>query len=68
VPLVKPVRLIGFGVGRLCEGTSRQLSLFGDTDAMDDRRERLSHAVDALHGTFGPHSIRRAGRPSPDRT
>jgi DNA polymerase IV len=59
--LVKPVRLIGFGVSRLAEHAPRQLSLFGAEDRADDRKERLSRTVDALHQKFGKDSIRRAG-------
>lgn len=62
--LVAPVRLVGFGVGDLGDGTCQQeLDLFGsaapDSDASRDRKERLSSAIDAIRSKLGPDSIRR---------
>jgi len=59
--MVKPVRLVGFGVSRFSKLPPRQLSLFDNENKADDRKERLSRTVDEIHGKFGKHSIRRAG-------
>ena len=58
--LVKPVRLIGFGVSRLSNAPPRQLSLFDSENERDDRKERLSRTVDEIQDRFGKQSIRRA--------
>ena len=58
--LDQPVRLVGFGVSRLTDQPSQQLSLFDDPTMNDDRKERLSHAVDALKARLGSDSIGRA--------
>jgi DNA polymerase-4 len=60
--LIKPVRLIGFGVSGLTELPSEQLSLFGSPAAATERREKLSRAVDQIREKFGRDSIRRAGQ------
>jgi len=57
--LLKPVRLIGFGVHGLVAGGGPQLSLFEDAGVR--KRERISRTVDAIRARFGAHSIRRAG-------
>ena len=62
--LIAPVRLIGFGVGDLGDGTCQQeFDLFGslapDSDVSRDRKERLSSAIDAIRSKLGPDSIHR---------
>ena len=57
--LIKPVRLIGFGVHGLVTGAGRQLSLFEDPGVK--KRERVCQTVDAIREKFGRHSIRRGG-------
>ncbi len=59
-PLKQPVRLIGFGVSHLVARSESQLSLFPDAPAAPERRERLSHTVDAIRRHHGTESIRRA--------
>jgi len=63
--LIKPVRLIGFGVSRLSARAAGQLSLFDDEALAVERRERLSRTVDALRRRFGERIIGRAPRESP---
>ena len=58
--LVKPVRLIGFGVSRLTASAQMQLTLFDARPGAEDRKERLSRAVDQLRRKLGPDSIGRA--------
>ncbi len=57
--LVKPVRLIGFGVGKLTDSAPRQLSLFGTENIIHDKKERLSRTVDEIRDKLGENSIRR---------
>lgn len=57
--LIKPVRLIGFGVSGLRGAEDAQLNLFDDTPPADKRREILSRSVDAIRRKHGPGSIRR---------
>ncbi|MCK5528453.1 MAG: DNA polymerase IV [Kiritimatiellae bacterium] len=57
--LIKPVRLIGFGVGKLADSAPRQLSLFGFEDVVDAKKERLSRTVDDIREKLGQDSIRR---------
>jgi nucleotidyltransferase/DNA polymerase involved in DNA repair len=57
--LVKPVRLIGFGVSDLATEAPAQLSLMMDDEKARRRNERLSHTVDTLRQTFGSNSIQR---------
>ncbi len=59
--LDQPVRLVGFGVGKLMDQPTQQLSLFDDDRTLDDdRKERLSHTLDELKDRLGSGSIRRA--------
>ncbi len=60
-PVRRPVRLIGFGVGELCDRPRQQLSLFGDETEAREKRERLSRSVDSLRQRFGPDALGRAG-------
>ncbi len=57
--LIKPVRLIGFGVGKLTESVPQQLDLF---DNIEDkgRKEKLSRTVDDIRKKLGYESIKRA--------
>ena len=55
----RPVRLIGFGAGRLTSHGG-QLQLF--TAAADERRRRLDEVTDTIQERFGRASIRRGGR------
>lgn len=72
-PLIRPVRLIGFGVdGLLSEASSPQLDLFAQPDtAQAQKREALSRAVDEIRTRYGKESIARGsgmrlqGVPSP---
>jgi len=57
--LVKPVRLIGFGVAKLVEEAAEQLSLFEDDRKERERKERLSEVADTIRSKFGKKSIRR---------
>ena len=60
-PLIKPVRLIGFGVTNLTTQRMEQLSLFGEEDTTREKYERLSQTLDALHERLSSLS-----RPHPD--
>ncbi|TDJ59136.1 MAG: DNA polymerase IV [Planctomycetota bacterium] len=55
----RPVRLIGFGAGRL-SSHGVQLQLF--TAAADERRRRLDEVTDTIQDRFGRASIHRGGR------
>lgn len=58
--LIKPVRLVGFGVhGLVAKDAGAQLSLFDDVKTI--KHERVSHTVDAIRDKFGENSIHRAG-------
>ena len=57
--LIKPVRLIGFGVHGLIAAAARPRDLFEDPAL--GKRERVSQAVDAIREQFGSHSIRHGG-------
>jgi len=57
--LSRPVRLIGFGVGKLCEHRAEQLALFTGESGQRDRKERLSRTVDEIRTRFGNTSIER---------
>lgn len=59
IKLIKPVRLIGFGVTSLAGSPSSQLSLFGAGGRDTQKQERLSRAVDQLRRKLGEGSIRR---------
>ncbi|MDD4025499.1 MAG: DNA polymerase IV [Kiritimatiellae bacterium] len=58
--MVKPVRLIGFGVSGLCDARQQQPSLF-DTAPEDgiERRERLCRAVDSINARIGHRAVKR---------
>jgi len=58
--LVKPVRLIGFGVSKLADRSSEQLVFFGRDSRTRKGKEKLSRAVDAIRGKFGDKIIGRA--------
>ena len=60
--LVKPVRLIGFGVSRLATEPPPQLTLLMDDEQTRQRNERLSHVVDRIRRDFGSDSIRRGSQ------
>jgi len=57
--LIKPVRLIGFGVSNLTTEAPAQLALMMDDEKTRTRNERVSRAVDSLRQTFGADSIHR---------
>lgn len=57
--LIKPVRLIGFGIYGLTDHAGQQLSLFEDTRNSTKKHERVSQTVDAIRRKFGSTSIRR---------
>jgi hypothetical protein len=52
------VRLIGFGVSRLCVPDAPQLPLFDPGTAQEARQERLSRTVDDIRRKLGGRSIR----------
>jgi DNA polymerase-4 len=56
-PLLRPVRLIGFGVQDLQSKPNQQLSLFDDKGSLPSNRERLSRTVDGLRNRFGDQSV-----------
>jgi DNA polymerase-4 len=57
VPRPQPIRLIGVSVSGLqCEGTPRQLALFG----APARAEAVGRLADELRARFGPDAVRRA--------
>jgi DNA polymerase IV len=60
-PLIKPVRLIGFGVGQLTDHPARQLTLYEGEFQRQERQERLSRVVDGIRRRFGDGTI-RSGR------
>lgn len=57
IPITKAVRLIGFGVYKLSDTSWGQMDLFQD-EARRDKREHVSHTVDAIRDRFGKNSIR----------
>ena len=57
--LIKPVRLIGFGIYGLTDHAGQQLSLFEDAVNSTKKHERVSRTVDAIRSIFGSASIRR---------
>lgn len=59
--LIKPVRLIGFGVSGLSATARMQLSLSGLAKRDPTRMERLSRAVDGIRRKHGQASIKRLG-------
>jgi DNA polymerase IV len=56
----RPVRLIGFGVSKLCDRRAEQLTLFASESEKRDRKERLSRTVDRIRSRYGDDSIERA--------
>lgn len=63
--LSKPVRLVGFGVSRLCGTPCEQLDMFGGDPAASRKRESLSRTVDTIRRKFGDDSITRGGKKKP---
>jgi DNA polymerase-4 len=59
VKLVKPVRLIGFGVTNLADKRDQQMTLFDASSGDRSKQERLSRAVDNIRKKHGAESIRR---------
>ena len=57
--LIKPVRLVGFGVANLTAEAPQQLSLFQDDQKSRARKERLSQVTDTIRRKFGTSSLRR---------
>ncbi len=57
--LVQPVRLIGFGVSGFADERRDQLSLFDDTPAVREKRERLCRTVDDLREKLGDTALQR---------
>lgn len=58
-PLIKPVRLVGFGVSNLVEAPAQQLSLFDSAAGAPLKKERLSRMVDHIRQKLGQGKIRR---------
>lgn len=58
--LIKPVRLIGFGIYGLTDQAGQQLSLFEEVRTSEKKKARVSHTVDAIRRKFGSGSIHRA--------
>ncbi len=63
IEIIKPVRLIGFGVYNLTDHPVRQLDLFGDTQH-DAKRDQASLAVDRIRRKYGNESIRIGWTPN----
>ena len=61
--LVKPVRLVGFGVSGFTGRPAQQLGLF-DTQRVEGK-EKLSRAVDSLREKYGDEAVGRGPRPKP---
>ncbi len=57
-PLIRPVRLIGFGVTGLSSLRTEQLNLFLDSSVME-KRERLSSVIDKIRRRYGDKIIQR---------
>jgi DNA polymerase-4 len=53
VKLIRPVRLVGFGVSSLAESQGEQMSLFATNGGPIQKRERLSRATDSIGKRFG---------------
>lgn len=58
--LVKPVRLIGFGVSGLGDTPGQMLLFAGENQGLA-KREKLSEAVDSLRSQFGGGAVRSGG-------
>ena len=58
-PLIKPVRLVGFGVSHFVGRPQRQLSLFDDAAGRAAKHETLSRTVDRIRERHGRGSIAR---------
>jgi DNA polymerase-4 len=61
-PLVRPVRLVGFGVTNLKDNPQWQPGLFDDGPGSEGKREQLSRAVDTIRRRHGAGSIVRGSR------
>jgi len=57
--LIKPVRLIGFGVHGLTDQPAQQLALFEDARTSAKKHASVSRTIDAIRSKFGSGSIRR---------
>ncbi|MDD4101147.1 MAG: hypothetical protein PHU80_00765, partial [Kiritimatiellae bacterium] len=58
--MVKPVRLIGFGVSGFCAERQRQTSLFETSPADNiERREKLCRTVDSINAKIGHRAVKR---------
>ncbi len=55
--LRQPVRLIGFGVQDMRPRSAQQLTLFDVGEENQDRKERLSRAIDQVRARFGNGSL-----------
>lgn len=60
--ILKPIRLIGIGIGGACEESTEQLSLFDitKTEVKNVKEEKLEKALDAIKEKYGINSIKRA--------
>jgi DNA polymerase-4 len=59
--LIKPVRLIGFGVHGLVDHGDNQAMLFEEMRRPAEKRERMSRTIDTIRERFGKDSLRRGG-------
>ena len=70
VPMDKPVRLVGIGVGSLTDTGGEQLGLFDRSE--HERQRRIDEVTDQIKDRFGTNALGRAGglkkddKPDPD--